>query len=348
MNVKLIVLVITAVIVKKLSAEHDLPFDVVWDWIGRTHPMTEYIAFRQEYYREFWSPSELDTRYNNFKRNFFRIRDLNKKYNETSYGITEFADWSDDEMDMLKTKEQYGIEAMGSPAAKFTKRYVASGKEVPTNFSWLDLAKLSRVRNQLHDRGVACNSCWANTILSVIEILYRIQFHEVIFLSDNELIDCDLSNNHCFSGSTKRGFIRGLVDGFVLQENYLGICPKKFDLQIAEIYTFQRYGEKALVDYIANHGPIAVKMRVPSLITDIVWPRQLFSYKGFGIVRADACWGLTKPQHAVVLLGYGEENGVKWGNDGYFRLERGVDACRVESYAMSAKLKKLNVTHNFY
>ena len=51
--------------------------------------------------------------------------------------------------------------------------------------------------------------------------------------------------------------------------------------------------------------------------------------------------------HAVTLVGYGVEDGVKfwtiknswgewWGEDGYFRMLRGVDLCAVESLAMEA------------
>lgn len=56
---------------------------------------------------------------------------------------------------------------------------------------------------------------------------------------------------------------------------------------------------------------------------------------------------LQLTNHAVLLVGYGadEESGEKywivknswgtdWGEDGYFRIRRGVDECAIESMAV--------------
>ncbi|VDM40521.1 unnamed protein product [Toxocara canis] len=58
------------------------------------------------------------------------------------------------------------------------------------------------------------------------------------------------------------------------------------------------------------------------------------------------CWRMHA-NHAAEVIGFGEENGIKywimknswgewWGEDGFFRIERGTNACQIETFATSA------------
>jgi len=81
-----------------------------------------------------------------------------------------------------------------------------------------------------------------------------------------------------------------------------------------------------------QEGPLAVAMRVT---------RSFSQYKE-GVYSSDDCEG--KINHGVVLVGYGSMNGkdywiirnswgAGWGASGYALIERGVDMCRIESFA---------------
>ena len=88
-----------------------------------------------------------------------------------------------------------------------------------------------------------------------------------------------------------------------------------------------------------NNGPVAVSFEVED---------DFFHYKG-GIYQHTGLKNKFNPfeltNHAVVAVGWGEENGVpywivknswgaKWGEEGYFRIIRGQDECAIESIAV--------------
>ena len=89
-------------------------------------------------------------------------------------------------------------------------------------------------------------------------------------------------------------------------------------------------------DYVKNavvNGPVAASVHVGS---------ELQFYNG-GIVKAIACEKAAN--HGVVIAGYGTEDGVDywkvknswgsdWGEGGYFRIERGQNACGIETEAI--------------
>mmetsp|Transcript_48380 Transcript_48380/g.125462 ORF Transcript_48380/g.125462 Transcript_48380/m.125462 type:complete len:101 (+) Transcript_48380:1301-1603(+) len=93
---------------------------------------------------------------------------------------------------------------------------------------------------------------------------------------------------------------------------------------------------------LVSNGPIAVGFEVYD---------DFMTYTG-GVYKHEAStdWtttGFVPTNHAVLIVGYGEENGEKywlvknsWGRHfgltGYFKILRGVDECGIESMAVAA------------
>jgi len=91
-------------------------------------------------------------------------------------------------------------------------------------------------------------------------------------------------------------------------------------------------GEENMKAELSTNGPFEVAFQVYA---------DFMSYSS-GIYHHQS--GSYEGGHAVKLIGYGEENGVKfwtcanswdvtWGEKGFFRIRRGNDECGIESQA---------------
>jgi cathepsin X len=108
------------------------------------------------------------------------------------------------------------------------------------------------------------------------------------------------------------------------------------------IYQTEEYGEVSgeenMMQEIFQRGPIACGIAVPE---------SLEAYKG-GIYEDDT--GDMDIVHDISVVGYGVENGVKfwtvrnswgshWGEDGFFRVVRGINNLNIESACSWATVK---------
>jgi len=105
--------------------------------------------------------------------------------------------------------------------------------------------------------------------------------------------------------------------------------------KVKQVFNITEADENQLQRAVAYMNPVSVAFRV----TD-----DFPSYKG-GIYSNPKCG--TSPQlvnHAVLAVGYGEEKGTKywivknswgsqWGENGYFRIERGSNMCGIADCA---------------
>ncbi|KAK3423273.1 hypothetical protein EUGRSUZ_F00185 [Eucalyptus grandis] len=170
-----------------------------------------------------------------------------------------------------------------------------------------------RVKNQ-----GACGCCWAFSAVAVaaVEGIHKIVTGDLIPLSEQDLVDCDLHSRGCTSGFVSSAFQNIIKNGGIgSEENY----PER----VATIDDYKRVpvnNEKALAKAVA-HQPVSMSINA----SDLGFQR----YKS-GIYAGPCGTMLT---HSVAVVSYGTENGEdywivknswgsKWGEQGYGRMKQ--------------------------
>ncbi|KAB0802937.1 hypothetical protein PPYR_05123 [Photinus pyralis] len=120
------------------------------------------------------------------------------------------------------------------------------------------------------------------------------------------------------------------------------ISPQEV-LDCSQVEPYENYGcdggsLEPAYDYIKSKGPIAVGMDASS---------ENWQFYGGGIYYEPDCKSaIENLNHAVTLVGYGEENGMKywivknsygtsWGENGYAKIARNeTNHCGIASYAV--------------
>jgi len=206
----------------------------------------------------------------------------------------------------------------------------------PTSVDWRSLGAVTPVKDQGQ-----CGSCWAFSTTGVLEGAWAAGGHGLQSLSEQHLVSCDNSDGNlgCGGGWPYKAvdFVRD--NGIDTETSYpytsssgtSGSCSSSSrtvaDIQVSS-HVIIDSDEDQIAAWVAKNGPVSISIDAMSSI----W----WSYTG-GIV--DGCCN-HDPDHAVLVAGFGEENGQKywlvknswgesWGEQGYIRLERGSNQCGI-------------------
>jgi len=236
-------------------------------------------------------------------------------------------------------------------------KYQGELAKLPKEFSWIKYD--SPVRNQGE-----CGSCYSLAAMTVYESRLRIKtkMQDKTIMSGQDVLSCSRTNQGCEGGYPflvgKHANEYGLVPESCVPYKASDIdcdsvrftrseCANKRYFASNYRYVGGYYGscnELLMMKEVMRNGPVIVAFQAPS---------SLFYYTG-GIFTGPPpkhegktehgvrYWEQTN--HAVVAMGWGEENGhkywiikntwgPKWGEKGYFRIQRGTDECGVESMA---------------
>lgn len=294
----------------------------------------EFAKFVKKHGKDYGTPEKYAERLKIFAANFARIESENAAERGYKLGITRFADMTGSEVAGL-----YGGFVRPNATARLgVHRY--SGSAVPDTVDWTSKGAVTPVKNQAQ-----CGSCWAFSSTGALEGAWQIATGQLQSFSEQQFVDCAKfrwGNIGCGGGQQRNAFHYAESSAICTEGDYpytgtnsLFTSCKASKCSTAGLpkgavtsYTFVDGNEQALMEAIAQQ-PVSVSIEAD---------QDVFHLYTSGIVQGPGCG--TTLDHAVLAVGYGTDNGVKywkvknswatsWGEEGYVRVVRGTDECGI-------------------
>lgn len=201
--------------------------------------------------------------------------------------------------------------------------------DLPASVDWRKKGAVTSVKDQ-----GACGACWSFSATGAIEGINKIVTDSLVSLSEQELIDCDKSYNNGCEG--------GLMDyAYKFVINNHGIDTE-------EDYPYQARDRSCNKDKLKRHVvTIDGYTDIPASNEDLLLRAVAVQPVSVGICGSERAFQLyskgiftgpcsTSLDHAVLIVGYGSENGVDywivknswgphWGIKGYIHMLRNSD-----------------------
>ncbi|KAJ8921571.1 hypothetical protein NQ315_010476 [Exocentrus adspersus] len=282
----------------------------------------QWQEFKQKFGRDYRNLREENVRFSIFQSNLRTIEEHNEKYQkgEKSYymGVNQFTDMTSEE---FKATLTYNVTMKSNQ--KPTAVHKISNVQAPDYVNWVEQGIVTGIKDQ-----GACGSCWAFSSTGALEGAYARRTGSLVSFSEQNLVDCCSANSGCNGGAMQYAYDYIRDNGIETEGDYpysatQGGCQFNAGISVTRVagYVSIPQDENALLDAVANAGPIAVAINAD----------HFQNYAG-GVFDDGACTG-DSLDHGVLVAGYGNQDGrdywlVKnswgtwWGEGGYVKMAR--------------------------
>lgn len=302
--------------------------------------MEMFHEFMLKHNRQYKSKDEYKKRYHVFKANLKKVKLFQDNEQGTAkYGVTQFSDMTEKEF-----KRHLGLKK--PEKAPVWPQAQIPDIELPQEYDWRNYNAVTPVKNQ-----GSCGSCWAFSVTGNIEGQWAIKKGQLLSLSEQEIVDCDTSDQGCNGGYMTTAYESIVRLGGLEEEKaypYEGE-DEKCNLDQSEIEVRIEGGlnitkdEDGMAKWLVQNGPISVALNANVMQFYLGGVSHPFKF-------------LCSPEdldHGVLIVGYGVHTstilkrtlpywivknswGKGWGELGYYRLYRGDGSCGINQMASSA------------
>lgn len=315
------------------------------------HPFFErysndFKTFKIRFEKSYESPEEEHRRMLIFLNRMTEIDQLNDDVKAvealTEFGPNEFTDMTDEEIQKLLLPVDYYRHLHESASFIQPQGDTVFDTTPPPRLDWREKGVVTAVKAQ-----GKCGSCWAFATAATVESAYAVAHGELRNLSEQELLDCNLSNNACSGGDLDKSFQFVHENGLVSEDSYPYVAHRQNSCLASnasettkiDVAYWLNPGEEAIIDWLVAYGPVNVGIAVPP---------SMMQYKSGVFKPTDYdCQFKVLGQHALLVVGYGETDegekywivknswGQKWGTEnGYVYFARGLNSCGIENEAI--------------
>jgi len=297
--------------------------------------------FMKDFNRNYKSKAEQNKRFQIFIDNLKTIRHLNSQ-DGAEYGINQFSDLSPEEFKHMYLMKNYkGSDKSKGKLLQLTPEQMVTA--VPTNFDWRNKSPspVTPVKNQGQ-----CGSCWAFSTTEEIESVWILAGNSRQILSEQQIVDCDSTDDGCDGGDTTTAYEYVIqAGGLETEANYPyeaqdTNCNFQSNLIAAHIaswsYVTQSQNETQMMISCYNVAPLSICVDASS-----------WQYYNGGIIKNNCGQNLD---HCVQITGYGTSSGgtefwwvrnswgQSWGQSGYLQVERNKDLCGIANEVTVAQV----------
>jgi cysteine peptidase B len=287
---------------------------------------TSFQKWKSQYGRAYSTYEEEERRYSFYLANGARIVETAHANPLATFGLDDFADWSPEEFQQQRPLDGAPVWPDAAEQPFFSEDEVVAAQAAGP-IDWVERGAVTTPTSQGR-----CGTCAQFSATANIEAQWHLAGHPLVKLSEQEMIDCS-----SYTGPYGMGWVSSIHKGLDLIKDYplanhsdptVKGCRSPCDTARANHSFAHIDGATCLPNSRTEAQMLAWLQHGPLSISVDAGP--FGGYKG-GIITANSTCSKHGVDHAVLIVGYGIANGVKYwkiknswgpafGEGGYIRL----------------------------